>query len=161
MEEVVGSIPTAPTIHLPHGWTLNKSTRGQKVADRSDDPVLVFFAAARVTTGHAVSVSIDILRRPFLATFRFANNPRTTHLMDTSAYSGTDSLNLLAAAVTVSGIQVLSTKWKSTDGTASHWKYILGNVIVYRDVYRGRSTPHLGGQVRRHVDLYRRPATEL
>jgi len=46
----------------------------------------VFFAAARVTTGHAVSVSIDILRRPFLATFRFANNPRTTHLMDTSAF---------------------------------------------------------------------------
>jgi hypothetical protein len=45
-----------------------------------------FFAAARVTTGHAVSVSIDILRRPFLATFRFANNPRTTHLMDTSAF---------------------------------------------------------------------------
>jgi hypothetical protein len=25
----------------------------------------VFFAAARVTTGHAVSVLIDILRRPF------------------------------------------------------------------------------------------------
>ena len=86
MEEIVGSIPTASTIHLPHGWTLNKSTRGQKGADRSDDPVLVFFAAARVTTGHAVSVSIDILRRPFLATFRFANNPRTTHLMDTSAF---------------------------------------------------------------------------
>ncbi len=81
--------------------------------------------------------------------------------VNASAYSGTDSLNLLAAAVTANGIQVLSTTWKSTDGTASHWKYILGYVIVYRDVYRGRSTPHLGGQVRRHVDLYRRPATEL
>jgi hypothetical protein len=28
-----GSIPTAPTIHLPDGWTLNKNTRGQKRAD--------------------------------------------------------------------------------------------------------------------------------
>src|SRR5882762_2959775 len=39
-------------------------------------------------------------------------------------------------AVTVSGLSVLSTTWKSTDGTASHWKYIVDNVIVYRDVYR-------------------------
>src|SRR6267142_3643922 len=35
-------------------------------------------------------------------------------------------------AVTVSGIQVLSTTWKSTDGTVSHGKYIIGNAIVYR-----------------------------
>jgi len=27
------SIPTAPTIHLPDGWTLNKNTLGQKGAD--------------------------------------------------------------------------------------------------------------------------------
>jgi hypothetical protein len=40
-------------------------------------------------------------------------------------------------AVTVSGLQVLSTTWKSTDGTRSHWKYVVDNVIVYRDVYRG------------------------
>jgi hypothetical protein len=33
-------------------------------------------------------------------------------------------------------LQVLSTTWKSTDGTASHWKYVIGNGIVYRDVYR-------------------------
>ena len=32
---------------------------------------------------------------------------------------------------------VLSTTWKSTDGTASQWKYVIDNVIVYRDVYRG------------------------
>jgi hypothetical protein len=38
-------------------------------------------------------------------------------------------------AVTVSGFQVLSTTWKSTDGTASHWKYIVDNLIVYRDLY--------------------------
>jgi hypothetical protein len=38
-----------------------------------------------------------------------------------------------------SGLQVLSTTWKSTDGTASHWKYIIGNVIVYRHVHRGCS----------------------
>jgi hypothetical protein len=29
----VVSIPTAPTIHLPDGWTLNKNTRGQKGED--------------------------------------------------------------------------------------------------------------------------------
>src|SRR5882724_8294676 len=29
-----------------------------------------------------------------------------------------------------------ATSCVSTDGTASHWKYIIGNVIVYRDVYR-------------------------
>ena len=38
--------------------------------------------------------------------------------------------------MTVSGLQVLSTTWKSADGTASHWKYVVDNVIVYRDVYR-------------------------
>jgi hypothetical protein len=27
---LVGSIPTAPTNHLPDGWTLNKNTRGKK-----------------------------------------------------------------------------------------------------------------------------------
>ena len=30
---VVFSIPTAPTIHLHDGWTLNTNTRGQKGAD--------------------------------------------------------------------------------------------------------------------------------
>jgi hypothetical protein len=43
------------------------------------------------------------------------------------------------SAVTVSGIQVLSTTWKSLDGTVSHGKYIIGNTIVYRDVHRGSS----------------------
>src|SRR6266404_4158948 len=42
-------------------------------------------------------------------------------------------------AVTVSGIQLLSTTWKST-GTVSHGKYIIGNAIVCRDVYRGSTT---------------------
>jgi hypothetical protein len=50
--------------------------------------------------------------------------------------AGTTRLELATSAVTVSGLQVLSTTWKSTDGTVSHWKYIIGNVIVYRDVYR-------------------------
>ena len=36
----LSSIPTAPTIHLPDGWTLNKNTRGQKGADKADNPVL-------------------------------------------------------------------------------------------------------------------------
>jgi hypothetical protein len=52
--------------------------------------------------------------------------------------AGTTGLEPATSAVTVSGLQVLSTTWKSTDGTASHWKYIEDNVIVYRDVYRGR-----------------------
>jgi hypothetical protein len=50
--------------------------------------------------------------------------------------AGTTGLEPAASAVTVSGLQVLSTTWKSTDGTASHWKYVVSNVIVYRDVYR-------------------------
>jgi hypothetical protein len=50
--------------------------------------------------------------------------------------AGTTRLELATSAVTVSGLQVLSTTWKSTDGIASHWKYIIGNVNVYRDVYR-------------------------
>src|SRR6266478_1057708 len=36
MEEVVGSIPTAPTNHLPDGWALNKNARGQEGADWVD-----------------------------------------------------------------------------------------------------------------------------
>jgi hypothetical protein len=39
---LVVSIPTAPTIHLPDRWTLNKNMRGQKGADRANDPVSVF-----------------------------------------------------------------------------------------------------------------------
>ena len=50
----VGSIPTAPTIHLHDGWTLTKNARGQKGANSSDDPVRArILPAARVTTGHA------------------------------------------------------------------------------------------------------------
>jgi hypothetical protein len=51
----VASIPTAPTNHLPDGWTLNKNTRGQKGADKANDPVLCFFLAARVTAGFELS----------------------------------------------------------------------------------------------------------
>lgn len=39
--KVVGSIPTAPTNHLPDGWILSKFSRGQKGADKANDPVLV------------------------------------------------------------------------------------------------------------------------
>ena len=38
-------------------------------------------------------------------------------------------------AVTAREFEVLSTTERSTDGTASHWKYIIGNAIVYRDAY--------------------------
>jgi hypothetical protein len=44
--------------------------------------------------------------------------------------AGTTRLELATSAVT-------ATTWKSTDGTRSHWKYVVDNVIVYRDVYRG------------------------
>ena len=45
---LVLSIPTAPTNHLPDGWTDSKSTRGQRGANKLDDPVraLVFGAAS-------------------------------------------------------------------------------------------------------------------
>ena len=49
--------------------------------------------------------------------------------------AGTTRLELATSAVTVRGLQVLSTTWKSTDGTASHWKYIIDNANVYREVY--------------------------
>src|ERR1700730_16315815 len=43
--------------------------------------------------------------------------------------AGTTRLELATSAVTVSGLQVLSTTWKSTDGTVSHWKYTLAWII--------------------------------
>jgi len=49
-----------------------------------------------------------------------------------------------AFAVTVSWLQVLSTTYKSTDGTRSHWKYVVDNAIVYRGVYRADSVNHAG-----------------
>jgi hypothetical protein len=39
--KVVGSIPTAPTNHLPDGWTLTKNTPEQK-GDQANDAVLCF-----------------------------------------------------------------------------------------------------------------------
>jgi hypothetical protein len=39
--KVVGSIPTAPTNHLPDWSGLNKFARGQKGADKPIDPVPV------------------------------------------------------------------------------------------------------------------------
>ena len=45
------SIPTAPTNHLPDGWTLNKNTRGQKGADKTNDPLLYVCPAPRLTAG--------------------------------------------------------------------------------------------------------------
>jgi hypothetical protein len=39
----LSSIPTAPTIHLPDEWTVNENARGQKGADRNNDPVLSIF----------------------------------------------------------------------------------------------------------------------
>jgi len=53
--------------------------------------------------------------------------------------AGTTGLEPAASAVTVSKIEVISTTWKSTDGTVSHWKYVIGNAIVYRHVYRAEA----------------------
>ena len=39
--KVVGSIPTAPTNHLPDWSGFNRFARGQKGADKAIDPVLV------------------------------------------------------------------------------------------------------------------------
>jgi hypothetical protein len=64
----VGSIPTAPTIHLPDGWILNKKTRGQKGADNTFGPVfLCEFSAVRVTIGFArLEVQEASPRTPFV-----------------------------------------------------------------------------------------------
>ena len=64
--------------------------------------------------------------RPFRALNDFCKSGLT--LLERMA--GTTRLELATSAVT-------ATTWKSTDGTASHWKYVVDNVIVYRDVYRG------------------------
>src|SRR6202047_1611493 len=40
-------------------------------------------------------------------------------------------LHFSGFGATFSGLH--STTWKSTDGTASHWKHIIDSVIVYRD----------------------------
>jgi hypothetical protein len=57
--------------------------------------------------------------------------------------AGTTRLELATSAVT-GGLSVLSTTWKSTDGTASHRKYIIDNSNVYRDVYRVASVNRTG-----------------
>jgi hypothetical protein len=80
-----------------------------------------------------------LARLSFLYLFCAFLCPREIGVLSVSSLermAGTTRLELATSAVTVSGLQVLSTTWKSTDGTASHWKYIIGNVIVYRDVYR-------------------------
>src|SRR5208282_2665563 len=71
--------PTAPTIHLSDGWTLNKNTRGQKGADEANDPVLCFFSAARVTTGCAgfrrsIEISQNAVSEEFPRCWQFAQN---------------------------------------------------------------------------------------
>src|SRR5258708_21945359 len=53
--------------------------------------------------------------------------------------AGAKRLGLATSAVTVSWLQILLTTWKSTDGTPSHLKYIIGNGILYRHLYRGWS----------------------
>jgi hypothetical protein len=56
-----------------------------------------------------------------------------------------DETRTRESAVTVSGLQVLSTTWKNT--ALRHWKYVVHNVIVYRDVYReGFSQPCRTGE---------------
>src|SRR5229473_8530307 len=55
-----------------------------------------------------------------------------SHLLQPSSVLQCLALPSTAFDVTGSGLLVLSTTWKSTDGTASHWKYVVDNVIVYR-----------------------------
>ena len=57
---------------------------------------------------------------------------RSLFCMARFCMAGTTRLELATCDVTVGGLRVLSTTWKSTDGTVSHWKYMIGNVIVYR-----------------------------
>jgi hypothetical protein len=39
---------------------------------------------------------------------------------------------------------VLSTTWKAADATANHWKYVVDNATVHRDVYRVTSVNRTG-----------------
>src|SRR5712691_3680228 len=48
-------------------WTLNKNARGQKGADKADNPVLYFFSAAWVTTGLEPSIRAGAGVRAILA----------------------------------------------------------------------------------------------
>jgi hypothetical protein len=57
-------------------------------------------------------------------------------LLTNSAVPAGPPVPIENCAVIVSGLQVLSTTWKSTDGTRSRWKYVVDNVIVYRRVHR-------------------------
>jgi|ERR1700722_715327 len=83
--KAVDSIPTAPTIHLPDGWTLNKKTRGQKGADKTVGPVfLCEFSAVRVTTGY---VGLEVQGAPpAMWNFKLPVM-RTRHLGYSSTYT--------------------------------------------------------------------------
>ncbi len=52
-------------------------------------------------------------------------------VLDGFAKTSASSLERMA------GTTGLEPATSAVTGTASHWKYIIGNVIVYRDVYRG------------------------
>jgi len=67
---------------------------------------------------------------PFWVLDGFAENQRKFF----GENGGDDETRTRDLSVTVSGLQVLSTTWKSTDGTASHWKYVVDKVIVYREL---------------------------
>jgi hypothetical protein len=71
--------------------------------------------------------------------FAIAEPPnRATTLVYDGSKNSIARLKLATSAVTVSGLQVLSTTSKSTDGTGSHWKCVVDNIIVCRDVYRAQ-----------------------
>src|SRR5258708_33618765 len=49
-----------------------------------------------------------------------------------SKNGGATGLEPAASAVTVSGVQVLLTTWKRTEGNRNHLKYVVSKGIVYR-----------------------------
>jgi hypothetical protein len=81
-----GSTPTAPTIHISDGWTLNKTRRGKKGQIRPMIRFRFLFLAARVTTGRAsFSGSIYISSNPALGSYDALKRSGT---MDHREYSG-------------------------------------------------------------------------
>jgi hypothetical protein len=65
----------------------------------------------------------------------FGTAERTTTLVCEVSKNSKTRIGLATSAATVSGLQVLSTTWRTTDGNANHWKYVADNDIVCGDVY--------------------------
>jgi hypothetical protein len=61
----------------------------------------------------------------------------TVLVLDGFAKTSASLLETMAGTTGLEPAISAVTAWKNTDGTRSHWKYAIDNVIAYRGVYRG------------------------